>query len=275
MARLLDGRPAAEAINRETLLRAVELRDRGIVPALALMRVGGGADWSKFADMAVEACRLAGVEVMTSYTPNTKRLRGTIENVNRDGSIHGVVVLRPLPDEDAEELLRRSLDPLKDVDGMAMSSLASVFVGHGKAFAPCPARAVMELLDHYGVPLAGRRAVIIGHGLVMGKPLAMLMLERGAAVTLCPGEAEADGFCRESDVIVSSRPLDPALLHEGQTVLYMNDGGLGDVQITAADVDAALAAGADAAPIPGGIDAVSYAILALHTVMAADLQYPF
>ncbi len=171
-------------------------------------------------------CNAAGVEAYCAYLPDTSRIKSTLDNINQDHAIHGAVFMRPLPDADAEDMLRRGLDRFKDVDGITLSSLASIFVGHGEAFVPCPAKAVMELLDYYGVALEGKRVMIMGRTLMVGKPLSMLLLERNATVTLC---------------------------HSLST-------------------DAALAAGADVSPAADGVSDVSYAVLALHTVQAAELQ---
>ena len=200
MAKILYGQPVAEAITAEALKRAQVLRARGIVPALAL--VSTDQSGARHLDRITDTCAAAGVEVYCANLPGTSRLKTNIDNINRDTGIHGAVFMRPLPDAASEDLLRNTLNRFKDVDGVTLSSLAAIFVGHGEAFVPCPAKAAMEVLDYYGVPLSGRRVTIIGRSLVIGKPLSMLLLERDATVTFCNSKSrDIDAICRESDVV--------------------------------------------------------------------------
>lgn len=278
MAKILYGQPVAEAITAEALKRAQVLRGRGIVPALAI--VSTDQSGARHLDRITDTCAAAGVEVYCANLPGTSRLKTNIDNINRDTGIHGAVFMRPLPDAASEDLLRNTLNRFKDVDGVTLSSLAAIFVGHGEAFVPCPAKAAMEVLDYYGVPLSGRRVTIIGRSLVIGKPLSMLLLERDATVTFCNSKSrDIDAICRESDVLVCGS-LTPGLLSRecfrpGQTVLDVGDRIIGDDEEDGVSVaEAALAAGADASPAEGGVDAVSCAMLALHTVQAAELLNP-
>ena len=150
MAKILDGKPVAKAILAEAAKRAAALHERGIVPALAVIRTrNDGSATAQYEQMALDACAAAGVEAYSAYIPNVRRLRTNVENINRDDSIHGAIFLRPLPGVEAEDLLRAELLPVKDVDGVSFSSLSAIFAGHGRAFAPCPVKAAMELLDYY------------------------------------------------------------------------------------------------------------------------------
>ena len=277
MSGILYGRPVAEAITAETAERAEALRKRGIVPALAIIRMGASPGAARYMQRAAKACEAAGVEAQCAYLPGTGQLRSSLRSINRDDTIHGVIFMRPLPDRQADDLIRAELDRRKDVDGMSLASMAAVFAGRGRAFAPCPARAALELLDYYGVELAGRRVAVTGQGLMVGRPLAILLPERGATVTICgPGTPGLPGICRESDVIIcglgTPGPLGAECFREGQTVLDVGGSLTAEGRAGCVDMDAALAAGAAVSPANGGVDDVSYAVLALHTVQAAEAQ---
>ena len=278
MAKLLYGKPVADAILAEAAERASRLRERGIVPALAFVRTGSSLSSGQYERQALEACDAAHVEAYSAFMPDSSRLTTTLTNINRDDSIHGVIFLRPMPDEAAEDYLRNNLDPRKDIDGVTLSSLASIFVGHGRAFVPCPAKAVLELLKYYNVPLEGRRVLLVGCSLYMGKPLSMLLLRNEATVTLCsPSAPDLCELCRGSDIIVSGVGVPGTIgadcLREGQTVLDVGNSLIGKGHAGDLDEQAALAAGTDVAPVTGGVDVVSYAMLALHTVQAAEVLH--
>lgn len=278
MAKILDGKPVAKAILTEAAKRAAALHERGIVPALAVIRTrNDGSATAQYEQMALDACAAAGVEAYSAYIPDVRRLRTNVENINRDDSIHGAIFLRPLPGVEAEDLLRAELLPVKDVDGVSFSSLSAIFAGHGRAFAPCPVKAAMELLDYYKIPVEGKRVTLIGSSMVTAKPLSLLLLERGAVVTLCRGSVDnLDILCRESDIVVSGTGIHGLLgagcFRSGQYVVDVGDSLPGEEHSGDVDTDAALAAGADVAPANGGVNVISFAVLALHTVQAAELQ---
>lgn len=278
MAKVLSAQPLADKILSDALARSTQLRRRGIVPALALIRAGAGAglEGDRCEEIAVRACTAAGVEAYCAFMPDTSRLKTNLDNINRDGSIHGVVFMRPLPSEASEDLLRSNIDPYKDIDGASLSSLAAILAGHGRAFLPCPVKAALDLIDYYGIELAGKRVALVGRGLVIGKPLGILLLGRGATVTLCHDrDAAAASICKESDIVIcgdgTSALNGTGCFHEGQFVVDMGDRLMGEAGIGAVDTDEAYAAGADVCPREG-MEAACYAMLALHTVQAAEIQ---
>ena len=171
----------------------------------------------------------------------------------------------------------RELAASKDVDGVSPASLASVFTGERAGFAPCTARAVLELLDYYGIEPRGKRVAVVGRSLVVGKPLAMLLTARDATVTLCHSRTpDLPGLCRSCDIVVAAAGQ-PGLLGAdcfapGQVVVDVGtnvtpEGLRGDV-----DFEAACGTAAAVSPVPGGVGRVTSAVLALHTVEAAERQ---
>ena len=185
MARLLLGAPVAGALNEAGRARTGALRKRGVTPTLCIVRCG-----EKASDMAYEkgACKRAaevGVTVVKREMPETvaaEELMAVLEELNADDSVHGVLLLRPLPPhlKHRESEICNVLSAAKDVDGCTDLSAAGVFLGKKTGFPPCTAQACMELLDFYGYELKGKKAVVIGRSLVIGKPVAMMLLGRHA-----------------------------------------------------------------------------------------------
>ena len=162
------------------------------------------------------------------------------------------------------------------MDGAAEGSLAAVYAGTDEGFAPCTAQAVLELLDYYEIPIEGKRAVVLGRSLVVGRPVAMLLLHRGATVTLCHSKTEnAAGLAREADILVAAagrrESVGVAYFRAGQTVIDVGIHYNEETQKLCGDVALAEADGVVRAvtPVPGGVGALTTAVLAAHTAKAA------
>ena len=252
MSTLLRGAPVAERLTLDLSRRSAALRHRGVIPTLAILRVGSSPGDLAYEKSAAARCARCGIEVRRLFWDSAA----------------------PLADRAAEEAAGRLLSPDKDVDGMTPGSLAGLLTGQS-GFAPCTAQACLELLDYYDVPLAGRRAVVVGRSLVVGQPAALLLQRRSATVTVChTGTRDIPALCREADVLIAAAGQ-PGLitadcLRPGQTVLDVGvhpgpDGTLcGDVAAEAAALDVALT------PVPGGVGSVTSAVLCKHTVQAAE-----
>lgn len=278
MAKLLKGTPVAEALTSGLSVRVRKLRERGIVPTLVILRVGEQEAGQSYERAAKKACAAAGVEAFSVVLPeNSPReaVLHAVRSINSEPGVHGALLLRPMPDAETERAACRELSPAKDVDGICPASLASVFTGGSEGFAPCTARAVMELLDYYAVPLSGSRAAVIGRSLVVGKPLTMLLGARDATVTLCHSKTRGLAeICRASDIVVCAVGraglIGADCFAPGQVVIDVGtnvtpEGLRGD-----ADFEAAQQLAAAVTPVPGGIGRITSAILALHTVEAAE-----
>ncbi len=279
MAELWKGAPAAKALTEKTAARAAVLRDRGIAPTLALVRVGAREDDLAYERAAVKRCQSCGVEtrsVVLPETASTAELIAVLRELNGDGSVHGVLLFRPLPGHIDDEAVRRAQAPEKDVDGVTDGSLAGVFAGTGTGFAPCTAEAVVVLLRHYGVKLDGANAVVAGRSLVVGRPLSMLLLAAGATVTVCHSHTrDLASVTRGADIVVAAvgkrgffgtEHFAPGQAVADVGIHAAGDGSLcGDVRTGEA---AAVVAGIT--PVPGGVGAVTTAVLASHVVEAAE-----
>ena len=279
MAEHWKGAPVAQAMTERLALRADQLRGLGIIPTLAIVRVGERPEDLSYERGALRRCEKVGIAVKQFALPKESShgdLLAVIQQINTDREIHGCLLFRPLPPQMDEGAICAALDPAKDVDGITAGSLASVFTGGGAGYPPCTAQACMEILDHYGCDLTGKRAVVVGRSLVVGKPLAMLLLGRNATVTLCHTRtADLAAECRRAEVLIAAAGRANMIgrdhLSPGQLVLDVGinvdeEGNLvGDVDLAAADG----LAGA-VTPVPGGVGAVTTSVLAAHVIRAAE-----
>ena len=279
MAELWKGAPVAAALTERLIPRAQALAEKGVTPTLAIVRVGERPEDLSYERGALKRCEKVGITVrqylLTSEATQTD-LMEVIEDINRDDSIHGCLMFRPLPKHMDEQAACAALSPAKDVDGITAGSLAAVFSGSGAGYPPCTAQACLEILDHYGYELKGKRAVVVGRSLVIGKPVSMLLLGRHATVTVCHTRtADLAAECRRAEVLVAAAGKAGAVsaqcLAPGQVVLDVginvdeNGNLVGDVDFAAAEttVDAIT-------PVPGGVGAVTTSVLARHVIEAAE-----
>ena len=279
MAQLWKGAPVAAALTEELSQRAQALVAKGITPTLAIVRVGERPEDLSYERGALKRCEKVGIAVrqylLTAASSQTD-LMEVIEEINRDDSIHGCLLFRPLPKHMDEAAICAALSPAKDVDGITAGSLAAVFSGSGAGYPPCTAQACLEILDHYGYELKGKRAVVVGRSLVIGKPVSMLLLGCHATVTICHTRtADLPAECRRADVLVAAAGKAGAVsaqcLAPGQVVLDVginvdeNGNLVGDVDFAAAEntVEAIT-------PVPGGVGAVTTSVLARHVIEAAE-----
>ncbi len=275
----LKGAQVVAALNADLIKRVEELKSKGIKPTLAIIRIGDSSDDIAYEKGATKRCETIGVSVkrlvMDKNTSQESLIR-TINEVNQDEEIHGVLLFRPLPDHMDEETVCNALKPEKDVDGITAGSMAGVFMNSDLGFAPCTAQACMELLDYYDIDLTGKKVAVLGRSLVVGKPVAMMLMQKNATVTICHSKTkDLREQCRESDVIIAAmgraKMIDEGYLTKGQIVLdvgiNMDENGkmCGDVNFSDAIsiVDAVT-------PVPGGIGTVTTSVLVKHVVEAAE-----
>jgi methylenetetrahydrofolate dehydrogenase (NADP+)/methenyltetrahydrofolate cyclohydrolase len=266
-------------MNEASAARCEALKAKGITPTLAIVRVGNREDDLSYERGVTKRCAATGVEVRQFLLPEDatqEALLAVLEQVNKDTGIHGCLLFRPLPKQMDDATIRAALAPEKDVDGITEVSLAGVFTGAQRGFAPCTAQACVEILDYYQVPLSGKRAVVVGRSLVVGKPAAMLLDRRNATVTMCNSRTQnLDALCREADVVVVAMGRMGAVggdcFRAGQTVvdvgIHVNEAGklCGDVRFDQAEpvVEAIT-------PVPGGVGTVTNSVLVRHVIEAAE-----
>lgn len=279
MAELLKGLPVANALTEMLTERTAALAEKNVVPTLAILRVGERPDDISYETGAVKRCAKVGIAVrqfLLDTDCTREELLDTIRVINEDPSIHGCLMFRPLPDRDMEEAACALLKPEKDVDGMTAGSLATVFAGKGDGYPPCTAEACMELLDHYGISLEGKRVTVIGRSLVIGRPVSMMLQSRNATVTMCHTRTvNLPEVCRNAEILLvaagKAGVADSGFSAPGQVVVDVGihvtaEGKLcGDVNF--ADVEPIVEA---ITPVPGGVGSVTTAVLAKHVVEAAE-----
>ena len=272
MSVILKGAPVVAAMNEANAARCAALREKGVVPTLAVVRVGAREDDLSYEKGVMARCAKVGVEVKQFLLPADaaqEELLGVIACINADPSIHGCLLFRPLPRQFDDRTVRAALAPEKDIDGITDGSLAGVFTNTALGYPPCTAQACLEILKFYGIPLSGRRAVVVGRSLVVGKPAAMMLDRENATVTLCNSRT------READIVVVAMGKAGAVgaehLREGQVVvdvgIHVNEEGklCGDVRFGEAEplVEAIT-------PVPGGVGTVTTSVLVSHVVEAAE-----
>jgi methylenetetrahydrofolate dehydrogenase (NADP+)/methenyltetrahydrofolate cyclohydrolase len=279
MAELLKGAPVVEALNEKLTRQLAGLKARGVVPTLAIVRVGERPDDTAYERGAIKRCGKTGVQVRPLALPGDSdehTVITTLQNLNRDEQIHGVLLFRPLPKYMNDDRVRNTLAPEKDMDGITDASLAGVFTGNDTGYPPCTAQACMEILDHYGIDPKGKRAVVIGRSLVVGKPAAMMLIGRHATVTVCHTRTvDMPALCREAELLIVSAGraeiVDKEYLSPGQIVIDVGinvseDGAIsGDVNFAeAGEIVKAVT------PVPGGVGTVTSSVLVKHVVDAAE-----
>lgn len=279
MAEHWKGAPVAQALTVRLIVKANQLKVQGIVPTLAIVRVGERPEDLSYERGALKRCEKVGIRVRQFTLPEESShgdLMAVIEQINADREIHGCLLFRPLPPQIDEAAICAALDPAKDVDGVTAGSLAAVFTGSGAGYPPCTAQACMEILNYYGCDLTGKRAVVVGRSLVVGKPLSMLLLGKNATVTLCHTRtADLAAECRRAEVLIAAAGRANMIgrdhLAPGQLVLDVginvdeNGNLVGDVDFAAADEIVGAVT-----PVPGGVGAVTTSVLAAHVLQAAE-----
>lgn len=280
MAELLKGAPVAGAITRRNVQAVEELKSRGIEPTLAIIRLGEKPGDLSYEKGAMKRADKTGVKVKQFVFPEDmteKKLISEIKKINADDSIHGVLMFRPLPVHIDEKAVCETLAPEKDMDGITSGSMAGVFMDTEIGYPPCTAEAVMEILDHYDVQLKGSKVTVFGRSLVIGKPVAMMLMGRHATITVCHSRTAIDDFRdagHNADVVVSAlgraKMIGSEILGSGQTVIDVGinvdeEGNLcGDVNFDEAEPEAAAIT-----PVPGGVGSVTTAVLMKHVIQAA------
>lgn len=279
MAEILKGATVAAAITEELIRRADALKAKGIEPCLAILRVGERADDLAYERGALKRCEKVGVRAVSIVLDSDctqDALLDAIARINADDAIHGCLMFRPLPKHLNEQAACEALLPCKDVDSMTAASLRTVFTGRGEGFAPCTAQSCIELLDHYGYDPAGKRVVVIGRSLVIGKPVSMMLQTRNATVTMCHTKtANMPEICREAEILVvaagKAGVVNETFTNPGQVVIDVGinaspDGGIcGDVQFTAVEPRVKAIS-----PVPSGVGSVTTAVLCKHVIEAAE-----
>jgi len=279
MAELLKGIEVANGMKQRLIDKNNELIGEGIIPCLAIVRVGERPDDLAYEKGALKRFEGLGIRVKTAAIPESvtqEAFEREFSEINNDPAVHGILLLRPLPKSLDEEPVKALIRPDKDVDCMCAANIAKVFMGDDSGYAPCTPRAVVELLKHYEIPLAGKRVALIGRSLVVGKPLAMLLLKENATVILCHSKtADLEAECWRADIVIaaagSAGMVKKDFVRPGAVVIDVgiNDDGTGGIcgDVAFDEVEPIVAS---ITPVPGGVGSVTTSVLAMHTLKAAE-----
>ena len=278
MAQLLKGAEVVSALNETIQADVTALLSRGVTPTLAILRVGDKPDDLAYERGAMKRAETVGVAVRQIALPQTvsqEELLAEIETINSDESIHGCLMLRPLPKHIDDLRAREALLPEKDIDGITEGSLAGVFTGTKRGFPPCTAQACMEILRHYKFDLAGKNAIVIGRSLVIGKPVAMMLLGQNATVTICHTKTkDMPALTKRADILIvaAGKPgvVGAEYVSAGQIVLDVGINFNAEGKMTGdADFAAVEPIVGAITPVPGGVGTVTTSVLMAHVVEAA------
>lgn len=276
MAIIIDGKQLAADIRADVRVRVEELKSAGVTPGLAVVLVGDDPGSHSYVRMKEQDCAEVGIRSFDHRRPaetTQDELNALIDECNADPEVHGILVQLPLPAHLDEEVALARISREKDVDGLHPANLGRLVRGLPAPRA-CTPWGVMKMLERYGIDPAGKRAVVVGRSAIVGKPMALMLLEANATVTVCHSRTvDLPGVCREADILVAAvgRPkmIDATFVKEGAVVIDVginrtDEGMVGDVDFD--DIEALVSA---VTPVPGGVGPMTRAMLLVNTVAAA------
>lgn len=276
MTRILRGKDVALQIDEETKKEISKLDKE---PTLAIFKIGNKDSDSAYERGIDNKALKLGIKVI-KYVYDEKIDKNVfyneIKKANKDKNIHGILVFRPLPKDFDEEYVKNLIDIHKDIDASNDLSLANTFINKNDGFVPCTAKAVESLLDFYNIEISGKRVVVLGRSLVIGKPVAMLMLNKNATVTICHSKSEnIKEICKEADILICAigkmEMIDKSYVRSGQTIIdvgihYNEEKGklCGDCLFE--DIENIVD---NITPVPGGVGSITSSILLSNVVKAS------
>lgn len=279
MRRLMDGKLVARHIKEDMIEQINKLNRRGLSPKLLIIRVGEREDDLSYEKGILKNCQALGIEAQVEVLPaevNEETLKVVLTAANTEDSIHGIMLFRPLPPQINQDAIIRLIHPDKDIDCMSPENLVQVFEGESGSFLPCTAQAAIEVLKFYKVPLKGANVAVVGRSLVVGKPLAMLLLDEHATVQICHSRTKNMAeVTSQADVVIAAvgkaKFMDSGYFRPDAVVIDIgiNDDGTGKI---CGDVDFEAVADHVQAitPAVGGVGAVTSILLLKNVVVACE-----
>lgn len=276
-AQLMTGKDTAEAIKAELDREIEDLKERGVMPRLSIIRVGEKTEDLAYERGAGKRFEKLGIALDVTELPEDvteEELEEALSVLNKDPFVHGILIFRPLPENIDEDRIAGLIAPEKDVDCMSPVNIARLMTGE-EGFAPCTAEAAIEIGERNGIDFDGKNVTVVGRSMVVGRPLSMMLLRKNATVTICHSHSEDIAeSCRTADVVISAAGrvglIKADMVRDGACVIDVGinvgpDGKLaGDVDFDAVSEKAAMIT-----PVPGGVGGVTTSILARHVVTAA------
>ena len=277
MGNIIDGKLVSAAVRSSVASEVTALKEKGITPALAVILVGNDPASAVYVKNKEKACFDTGIKPIQITMPeNTdeQELLAKIDELNADDSVHGILVQLPLPKHISEKNVIERISPKKDVDAFTHDSVGRIVEGK-YSFLPCTPAGIMKLLEYYNVDIPGKECVIIGRSNIVGKPMALLMLNESGTVTVCHSKTKnLSEVTKRADILVvavgKAEFVTADMVKEGAVVVdvginRMPDGKLkGDVEFDAVSNVASLIT-----PVPGGVGPMTISMLMQNTVWAA------
>ncbi len=280
MAMRIDGKAIAAALRGEIAAEVVTLKEKGITPGLAVILVGSDPASQTYVRNKQKACLEVGFHARQIDLPDTttqEELLAVVKELNNDPAIHGILCQLPLPKGLDDSAVIAAIDPRKDVDAFHAENVGHIMIGD-QHFLPCTPAGVMELLHRSDIPVAGKHCVVIGRSNIVGKPMAMLLLQENGTVTICHSRTQnLAEVCRQADILVAAvgraKFVTADMVKPGATLIDVGinrdeNGKLcGDV-----DFDAVEPIAGAITPVPGGVGPMTIALLLKNTLTAAKQQ---
>ncbi len=277
MAELLDGRELAKTLYMEIREECDLLKTENVLPTIGIIRVGNKEDDIAYERGILRNCEKVGIKskvVELDESVSFDNFIKALDSLNNNSQIHGILIFRPLPNHLDENKIKHLLNPEKDIDCMNPLNLAKVFQGDISGFPPCTPQAVMEIIKRYEIDLVGKKTVVIGRSIVVGKPLSMMLLKENATITICHSKtANLSAVSKEADVLVAAigkaKFVTDEFVKPGAVVIDVGinideDGKLcGDVEFEPVSNIASFIT-----PVPGGVGSVTTAVLLKHVIKA-------
>jgi len=283
MAEVLKAKPVADAMKADMIKRVEALKAKGTNPKLGIIRVGARPDDLFYEGGAKKTCAGVGMDCEVFEFPEDIHQAGFEKAVSEIGAkkdVNGILMFSPLPKHLDERKIRTLIPVEKDVDCLTTNGAAKVFTDDTTGFPPCTPSACMEMLKFYNIPIKGKKCVVVGRSLVVGKPLAMLLLREHGTVTICHSRTEnLPGVCQDGEIVIAAvgkaKMLKGNFFKPGQTVIDVginpdpdNPGKYcGDVDFAQAEPIVN-----KISPVPGGVGSITTSVLCKHTIMACEMQ---
>ena len=275
----MDGKLVSQILREKMKSRVEELAKRDIKPGLAVILVGDDAASQVYVRNKVAACQAIGVHSrvyrLAADTPEQKVLE-ELKLLNNDSEINGILVQLPLPKHIDEDKILETISPEKDVDGFHKINVGAMVIGRAR-FYPCTPHGVMKLLEYYGITIEGRHAVVVGRSNIVGKPMALMLLEKGATVSICNSKTpDLASFTRQADIVVvavgKSKVLSGDMIKPGATVIDVGINRLPDGSL-AGDVDfeSVREVAGFLTPVPGGVGPMTITMLLENTIRSSEM----
>jgi len=277
MAQILDGKTLSKEIEAELTERVQKITAKGYSPKLAIMIVGNDYASQTYVKMKMNASKRIGIEPIKfqfDETATTEQILKTLNKLNKDKNIAGIMLQHPIPKHIDERLIDDTITPSKDVDGLNSASFGAMALGL-TAFAPATALSIMTILHRYKIAIEGKRAVVIGRSAILGKPVSLMLLNDNATVTICHSKTvNLPEIVSQADIVVAAvgKPkfVKAEWIKKGAVIIDAgyNEGNVGDVDLfNAAEISSAYT------PVPGGVGPMTIAMLLEQTVTAAEKEF--